>query len=74
MIMANVVHNNGPVVGTLYYTRFRIYDAHDVPGTLTPNSSENGFVVHECGKDVIDLMQAYIDNVPKSPRKRSLSM
>ena len=73
--MANVAHKNEPLIDARYYTRFRIYESNDIPGTFTPNSSENGFLANEChGKDVVDLMQAFIDAFPKSPRKRSLSM
>ena len=75
MIMANVIPKHEPLLDARYYTRFRIYDTNDIPGTFTPSSSSDlGFLVQECGNDLVDLMQALIDKFPKSPRKRSLSM
>lgn len=72
--MANVVHKHEPLTDKTYYTRFRIFEANDIPGTFTPNGTEHGFMVNDFGKDVVDIMQAFIDNTPKSPRKRSLSI
>ncbi len=73
--MAHVVQTPEPLTDARYYTRFRIYETNDIPGTFTPSSSEHGFSAHQrSGQDVVDLMQAFLDAFPKSPRKRSLSM
>jgi hypothetical protein len=74
MIMANVNLKHEPLIDARYYARFRIYDTNDIPGAFTPSSSEHGFSTQECGNDLVDVMQAFIDKFPKSPRKRSLSM
>jgi hypothetical protein len=71
--MAHVVPKHEPLIERTY-TRFRMYESNELPGTYTPNGTEHGFLAHDCVNDVIDLMQAFIDKFPKSPRKRSLSM